>query len=174
MRYVKIDGYESKEYLVTEDGKVFNKDGREMKPSETHDGYLRVRLQKDLPRKLYRVHRIVAETYLENPNNFEVVNHKDNNPKNNNVNNLEWCNVAYNNKHKYQFGYGSKAKKVYQYDLNGNFIRSWGTPKEAEKALNIFNVTAVARGVRKQAGGYYWSYECPSVETIENTNIIGK
>lgn len=173
MKYVKIDGLESKCYKVDVLGNVYNIEGKILTPIPTHDGYLRVRLCRDLPRKLYRVHRIVAETYINNPNNLPVVNHKDNNPTNNTVSNLEWVTVAENNSHKYQFGYGSKAKPVYQYTLEGEFIKAWDTPKQAQQELGIYNISAVARGKRPQAGGFYWTYEMPSVETIDRTTSQG-
>ena len=49
--------------------------------------------------KLFRIHRGVAETFIENPNNYPVVNHIDGNKTNNCVNNLEWCTISYNAKH---------------------------------------------------------------------------
>lgn len=59
-------------------------------------GYYAVSLHKG--HKTYRrsIHKLVAEHFLDNPNNFDIVNHKDENKYNNNVNNLEWCNIAYN------------------------------------------------------------------------------
>lgn len=58
-----------------------------------NDKYSRsvVRLTKDGKGKNYKVHRLVAEAFIPNPNNLPVVNHIDGNPLNNNVNNLEWC-----------------------------------------------------------------------------------
>lgn len=95
-----------KGYFVTEDGKVFttirpggvngkgikNAPPKELKPSEDIKGYQRVNIQVGkYNQKKFAVHRLVAETYLENPNNYPVIHHKDKNPRNNNVSNLEWC-----------------------------------------------------------------------------------
>ncbi len=62
----------------------------------THKGYLQVGLHKNNKRKLYRVHRLVAETFIPNPNNYKEVNHKDCNKQNNYIDNLEWCDRKYN------------------------------------------------------------------------------
>ena len=73
---------------------VFHK-GRIMKQQE-NKGYLIVKLNKEGKCITRQVHRLVAETFIPNPNNLPVVNHKDENPKNNNVSNLEWCTQGYN------------------------------------------------------------------------------
>ena len=59
--------------------------------------YVRVQLSRDGKTKCFSVHRLVAEAFIPNPNKLPCVNHKDENPKNNNVNNLEWCTYSYNN-----------------------------------------------------------------------------
>lgn len=69
-------------------------------------GYLRVHLYKNQKIKTCLVHRLVAEAFLPNPNNYKEVNHKDENPSNNMAKNLEWCDRAYNN------NYGTRNKRV--------------------------------------------------------------
>lgn len=69
-------------------------------------GYCEVALWKNSSRKLYMVHRLVAETFIPNPNCLPQVNHKDENKKNNRVDNLEWCTQAYNNM------YGTRIDRV--------------------------------------------------------------
>lgn len=66
------------------------------------DGHLRVQLYKDKKGKDFLVHRLVAQAFIKNPNNYPCINHKDSNPQNNNVNNLEWCTYAYNNEYSFQ------------------------------------------------------------------------
>lgn len=84
-------------YFVTESGEVYSHHpGRKLKqltPQVNHKGYQRVQF-KD--RKCYAVHRLVAQTYIPNPDNLPQVNHIDENKLNNNLDNLEWCNNAYN------------------------------------------------------------------------------
>lgn len=79
-------------YTVTSDGKVFSlRRQKYLTPRLSMDGYERVALCRDGYRREYRVHRIVAEAFLENPNNLPQVNHKDFNTRNNVLENLEWC-----------------------------------------------------------------------------------
>ena len=88
----KIEGYEN--YSVSTYGRVRNdKTGRILKPMDKNKGYLYVNLQD----KCHRIHRLVAQTFIPNPNNYPIVNHKDEDKSNNNVKNLEWCTSQYNN-----------------------------------------------------------------------------
>lgn len=59
-------------------------------------GYLKLQLNKSGKRKTKYIHQLVAETFIANPNNYKEINHKDSNPKNNCVENLEWCDRKYN------------------------------------------------------------------------------
>ena len=67
--------------------------GKVLKQSKNSSGYYVV----NLSRKSKLVHRLVAEAFIPNPNNLPIINHKDENPSNNNVDNLEWCTYRYNN-----------------------------------------------------------------------------
>lgn len=77
-----------------------------LKPEVTHDGHLRVVLCNAGVQQKVFVHRLVAMAFLPNPNNYPIVNHKDENPANNNVSNLEWCTYSYNN------NYNNRQKKI--------------------------------------------------------------
>lgn len=97
----------SYEYYVTQDGKVYrvtkyNGYTKEMFYHIAH-GYRRVRIldTTTTTRRYYRVSRLVAEAYIPNPNGFEIVNHKDGNKQNDNVDNLEWCTTSMNTQHAY-------------------------------------------------------------------------
>jgi hypothetical protein len=70
------------------------------KPSKLPKGYLRLGLCKNGKIKYYSIHRLVAEAFIPNPNNYPCVNHKDENVQNNNVENLEWCTHKQNNNYK--------------------------------------------------------------------------
>lgn len=77
-----------------------------------HMPYLRVYMRRDSTNKredVY-VHRIIAELFLDNPNHYPEINHKDSNPMNNNVNNLEWCSHYYNLEYAYDYGYKARDK----------------------------------------------------------------
>lgn len=162
MKKLVCNGIESNCYLVDTNGNIYNIEGKKLSYYRSWNGYDRVRLQRDLPRNLYLVHRIVAETYIENPLNYPIVNHKNNIRHDNNVDNLEWCDNSYNQKQRFKSGHKpSKNKKVKQIDINtGEVIKVWETPKEVYKELGIQaqNISKVCRGLRNQAGGYKWKY----------------
>lgn len=148
-------------YQVTENGDVWSvRRNRFLKPYKNQLGYLRVVLSKKGKVKKYSVHRLVAEAFIDNPNNYPCVNHKDENKLNNNVDNLEWCTIRYNNC--YNDGQIKRArfkrKKVYQYDLNGNLIKEWESIAEC-KRNGFKHCDKVCRGERKSCGGFIWSYE---------------
>ena len=166
-----IKGYEGK-YQVSNLGNVkavhYHNGGKEklLKRGNTR-GYLTVVLCKNGQMKTYRVHRLVAETFISNPNNLPCVNHKDENTLNNNANNLEWCTEKYNN------NYGTKkarisetlrqnnlGKPILQYDLRGNFIKQWKNAREIERVLGISNgnICSCCKGNRRSTGGYLWRY----------------
>ena len=101
-----VNGYE--EYLVSNYGNIKSrKYGKEKMLSFTKDkdGYYKVKLYKNKKCKVAYIHRLVAETFIDNPNNYNVVNHIDENKQNNNVKNLEWCSIKYNN------NYGTREYK---------------------------------------------------------------
>ena len=81
-------------------------EGQLISPAKTRDGYLKVTLSKNHKRYYFRVHRLVAEAFIDNPNNYPVVNHKDENKLNNRVDNLEWCT------NKYNCNYGTRNKRI--------------------------------------------------------------
>lgn len=79
---------------------------RNTKQHLDHHGYKKVHLWKNNKDKPFFVHRLVAMAFLDNPNNYPQINHKDENKENNEITNLEWCTVAYNN------NYGTKIERV--------------------------------------------------------------
>lgn len=87
-------------------GKIQPKKEQFLKPFINGGGYPTVRLCKKSKVKNYTVHRLVATAFIPNPDNLPCVNHKDENKQNNNVENLEWCSVAYNN------NYGTRLERV--------------------------------------------------------------
>lgn len=161
MRNLVINGVENDYYLVSEDGKVFNRDGRLLKAHLTNNGYYRVKLSCNCKRGMYLVHRLVAEAYLLNPHNYPIVNHKNNDRGDNRAVNLEWCDNSHNQKQRFKTARGTKCKPVLQYSMNGEFIKEWETPRDAFLTLGIQaqNIAKVCRGERKSSGGYIWRYK---------------
>ena len=108
-------------------------------------GYIRVLLTKDTKPKTYMIHRLVAETFIPNPDNLPQVNHIDGVKNHNNVENLEWCTQSYNIKHSYEIGLRKtmdevlrqnrkkQSKKVAKYDIYGNLLEIYESVNEASR-----------------------------------------
>lgn len=123
-------------------------------------GYLQVALQKHKKRKDEKIHRLVAEAFIPNPENKPQVNHIDGDKTNNNVNNLEWTTTSENQLHSI-YVLKHNIKTVLQYDKNRNFIKEWEAIQLASKKLNIqsSDISDCCRNKRKTAGGYIWRYK---------------
>ena len=135
---------------------------RILKPVTDRHGYLLVSLWKNNKQKTYKVHRLVAEAFIPNPYNLPQVNHKDENPLNNNVNNLEWCNSKYNCNFGTRIERISKrrSKTVLQYDLEGNFIREWQSTRECGRnGYDQGHVAACCQGKLKKHKDSIWRYK---------------
>ena len=150
-----------------------------MKPAEDTNGYLKVTLCKNKKEKNCLVHRLVVETFLENPENKPQVNHKDEDKTNNFVflnedgsvdkekSNLEWCwckdNInhgTHNERISKTMTNGKTSKPVLQLSLSGDFIREW--PSVAECGRNGFDISNVCKccnGERKTHKGFRWKYK---------------
>ena len=109
-------------------------------------GYLYCGIKFEDGNKSCRVHRIVAETFIKNNDELKnCVNHIDGNKLNNNVSNLEWCSVSENTKHAFDNGLAkndrgfndSQSIQVDKYDIDGNFIKTYGSISEASLLNNI-------------------------------------
>ena len=94
-----VIGYDGK-YIVDESGAIYNRRGKRLKPYDNGYGYLIVDLRDSEGRKRHKkVHRIVAEAFIDNSNGSPEVNHKDENKYNNAASNLEWCTSSYNKRY---------------------------------------------------------------------------
>lgn len=128
------------------------------------NNYFTVCLRRDGDKKFCRVHRLVAQAFIPNPDNLPYINHKDENKVNNRVENLEWCTAKYNNTYGTAIERRSKtiSKPVYQYTLDGKFVREWFSATEVQQQTgwNHCNIAACCRGDRrfKSAYGFRWSY----------------
>lgn len=120
-RIKSLCGWNGKEYIARE--KILNP-----YKQKANKNYYRsvVKLRNKKESKDMKVHRLVAETFIPNPNKFPIINHKDGNPLNNCVENLEWCNQAYNTKHARENGLIIRVidtidRETLVYMLNNNY-----------------------------------------------------
>ena len=105
-----VKGFENY-YKISNTGKIFSiKKGRLKATSYNQDGYERTSLFVHTKKtKHASIHRLVAEAFIPNPNNYTDVNHIDGNKKNNRISNLEWCTRSYNRYHAFKLGLASNA-----------------------------------------------------------------
>lgn len=129
-----------------------------LKPRLTN-GYCYVGLWKNNKMTNFRVHRIVAITFIPNPQKLPCVNHIDGNKENNSVLNLEWCTYKENIEHAYSVGL-YKNKIPVESVLNGVVVKKYASAKDAEKedGFQSQNIAKCCRGLRKTHGGYSWRY----------------
>lgn len=106
-----IEGFEN--YSISSYGRIRNdKRGVLMNAGICNSGYLRIRLCNNGVIKKFLVHRLVAQAFIHNPNNYPCVNHIDEDKMNNNINNLEWCTYHQNNNYGTRNGRISNKLKV--------------------------------------------------------------
>ena len=101
--------------------------------------------------KAYNLHRVIAEIFIPNPNNYPCINHKNENKLDNRIENLEWCTHSYNIRY-------SRSKPINQYDLQGTFIKTWEGLNIAKRETGINNIEKCLNNKYKTAGGYIWKY----------------
>lgn len=156
-----IKGYKDK-YQVSNLGNVkslnYNQTHKEklLKFFQNTNGYYQIDLWKNNKGKRCLVHRLVAETFIDNPNNYPIINHKDENPLNNCAENLEWCDAKYN------CNYGTRNQKLYHAVICVELNKIFESIKEASKELKIqqahISGCCNKRKHYNTAGGYHWKY----------------
>lgn len=199
--YHEVSNYGRVKFLGYNNGNVKNGYPKILKQffPNNRGCYWLVDLYKNGKSKHKRVHRLVAEAFLPNPDNLPEVNHKDENKKNPHLDNLEWCTRKYNAnygtmpermrehmKKRMEDGYKihrenrfgkttTKHKVVHQYDLCGNYIATYYSQKEAElkTGINRNNICDVCKGRSRAAGGYIWTYT-KEKEEIEKKILFAK
>lgn len=130
---------------------------RECLGSVNNEGYRRV----VVARKSYRMHRLIAETFCPNPNNFPIVNHIDEDKLNNCASNLEWCTKRHNNLH----GTARKraaekvSKPVIAKDSEGDIVHTFKSAAEASRnGFHSGHISSCCNGHLKTHKGLYWSF----------------
>lgn len=156
-----IKGYEG--YKVSNLGNVkslnYNRTGKEkiLKPKK-NKGYLYVNLCKQGKVKFYLVHRLVAQAFIPNPNNYPQINHKDEDKTNNTIQNLEWCDRKYNNNYgtRNQRSALSRSKQVLCVETGLLYT----SLIEVQRQLGFAqpNISSACTGRYKTAYKYHWEY----------------
>lgn len=176
-----IKGYEN-EYQVNQYGEIRTlkdssvcKANTILKPQiSKRNGYVYQMLWKNGKAKLFRVHRIVASAFVDNPNNYKQVNHIDGNKTNNNAENLEWCSQSQNMKHAYKNKLQVPSEKQRKAIINSNKLKQKKVCQIKDgKIINIFSgiseasrqtkisISCISRCCnlkRKSTNGYEWRF----------------
>lgn len=159
------------DYTVLRNGRIFkrnwNRSGttREVKQTLHPDGYLTIMYKG----KRVTSHRLLAKAFISNPDNLPQINHRDEVKTHNDVFNIEYCDAKYNCNYgtRTERSSKSRSKKVYQYTLDGEFVREWQSATEVERQLSFYqgNICNCCNGKKKSAHGFIWSYSPPSSRT---------
>lgn len=131
--------------------------------------YTIVCLSKEGKAKNFYVHRLICQSFLENPDNLKYINHINGVKQDNRIKNLEWCTHSYNILHAYRtwlkkWQYGSDnhmAKNIYQYDIDWNFIKKWGSIMDICRWLWVerTSISKCVNNVTEKSHWYIWKYK---------------
>lgn len=166
-----IKGFEGK-YAVSNRGRVMNlKTGRVLKHRIDGIGYEYVSLCRSngTKPKNITIHRLIATTFIDNPDNLPEVNHIDECKTNNNIENLEWVSASQNQRHSAH----TKSCRINQLTLNGELVKEWDSAHEIERELGFANnhIIAVCKGKYKQGYGFKWEYSDPEQQRKVNRPV---
>ena len=164
-------------YEVSNTGKVRSlKTNKILKLNKNKSGYIYACLCVNGVKKLVRVHREIAKSFIPNPNNLKEVNHIDGNKLNNNLENLEWCTREHNIKESFKLNLrksnyikspysqrgikNPRCKKIKQLDMNGNLIKNWDSIKSVYLELGFSQsyISRCCKGIFESAYNYKWEF----------------
>ena len=178
--WVDIPDFE--DYIISELGEVISKQrmiacknginrmksATKINPLKKKNGYVYIILKKGDVYETKRLHRLVAQACIPNPNNYEQVNHLDGNKSNNVVSNLEWCSQSHNMKHAYVNGLVDHyTRTILKLDVNSKMvIDEFSSLNEASKSVNAKSEVSARSCIYKccnnklnSAYGYLWKYK---------------
>lgn len=165
---------EYKGFLIDDNLNIYSKrTGMKLTPTVGTDGYLQVQYRDENQKSCHnRVHVIVANCFIDNPNNYKYINHINSNKLDNNLNNLEWCTNSYNVKHGWHSGNRTHKNntKIRVETLNHDLIGNFKSIRECGRALKLdrHKIARVLKGeLSSDYLGYLFSY-IEGQETIES------
>lgn len=150
-------------YEVNEDGEVRNKTSKRLITGDINNaGYYRICCYNKNNKKKFFRHRLVATLFLENPNNYQEVNHIDGNKSNNNVNNLEWCDRQHNERESRRIGI--KKYKPFKVVFNNGQVKNYECAIDLATELGVSRRT-VQNYLESKTKGYL-KYNITEIEYI--------
>lgn len=161
MKWKNIIGFE-KQYSISKSGIIVNKDTLEIKShvKDSNTGYFKVQLWKSGKMKCFFVHRLIAIHFIDNPNNYRCVNHKNGIKTDNRIENLEWCSDKQNIRH--SIDVLGKNKFSDRPNFKGAVHLEYGIFCTAQEAANISGVSKrqmlrYLNGVKENKTKFVWS-----------------
>lgn len=171
---------EETDYSVSSEGEVRKDETNYILSQSSQQDYKFVTLLIKGKQKRMRVHRMVALTFLDNPDNKPYVNHINGNRSDNNVKNLEWVTPSENTQHAVATGLMNNGRKraVIQYNLEGEKMATFESATEAARQTggSQSKITMCCKRQRKTANDYQWRYydDTQDVQKVEKLFITGK
>lgn len=143
---------------IDRNGRKLHIKGRVLKQQLCPNGYMEVKFGMNGEHVYLLVHRVIAASFLPNPDNLPEVNHKDNDPTNNRLDNLEYCTHEYNMAYREKYG-KALGQSVFAVDLEAGKVLYFESQNEAARQLGVSvgNLNMVLRGERIQTGGYWFT-----------------
>lgn len=152
-------------YMVSSYGRIKSLTSKRILSFSINRGYAYVKLSKHGVMKSLKVHRLVAISFIPNPNNLPDVNHIDENKLNNNLSNIEWCSKQYNSKYgtrnvRTRIAMRKNGRAILRYSTNGEFIKKYQCTKDIEyDGFDRRAVYRVCKGITRQYNNSVWRFE---------------
>ena len=155
-----VVGFEGR-YAVTSDGRIYScRTGQFINPKLDKYGYYQIGLYgADKKQHWYLLHRLIAKAFLPNPDNLPDVAHKDENCKNNNLDNLQWTSKKDNNNmplHKQRISEGKTGKKNAVKCIESGIVYKSCKDANNQTGISSYAISKCCRGLCETAGGYHW------------------